>query len=285
MVSKAIIAAVVVVVVVVVAAGAYVVLSNDKDQNNVKFVIEDLDGVYFWIEGSGEKVSDAFIDASEKAHVDLDYSNSDLMGFFVSGINNVYQAEDWSKYWSLSVYSDGEWKSADTGASSLYSKDYDYVGWFYAESGGAPDYTPTTAEKPSPEGAKAITVEKSPGNGKVTFLISGGEDSLCFWATGKGNDVYEAFKNIQKYYPEGVIETSVAYDGINSMFGITGESFPDGTYSWWAQFSWEDGQWLKNEVGMASIDSAIGYQLIIFGHADVDFNFPIPSDIFVPTDL
>lgn len=282
MANKAIIAVAVVAVVVIAAAGAFVVF-NGKDQNKVTFVVEDLDGIHFWIEGSGEKVSDAFMDAATKAHVDVDYTNNSSMGFIVSGINNLYQTKDWSKYWSLCVYEDGEWESAEVGASSLYSKDYDYVGWFYAESSGAPNYTPTTADKPSPEGAKAITAEKNPANGKVTFLIAGGEDNIWFWVTGKGENVFEAFKNVQALYPAGVISTSSS--GISSMFGIAGESFTDKTYSWWAQFSWKDGQWEKNNVGMASIDSTEDYQLIVFGHGDTDFNIPIPENIFNPNDL
>jgi hypothetical protein len=109
---------------------------------------------------------------------------------------------------------------------------------------------------------------------KVTFLIED-QYGVYFWVEGSGDTAFDAFKDSLSGYPAGTLVLSDY--GINSLFGV--ETIDDnGNYTWWAQYSWDDG-WKVNNLGMKEINSSdVDYILVIFNSGEaVSSGVPTPE--------
>lgn len=137
--------AMVIVAVLAVAAvgvGIYFVYGNEDTPDTMSFLIEDGVNNFFWIEGEGNDGFTAFADACDKNDVLYVNSPSDSMGAFITSISGIEQTEDYSSYWGLFYYSDGEWVSSDVGISSLKSSEVGFVAFVYGAWGVTPSMNP-----------------------------------------------------------------------------------------------------------------------------------------------
>lgn len=193
--NKKLIAIVAVIIIIAAAVGIYWYATKDNgdDPNKVTFLIEDNDGVYFWVSGSGEMTDDAFENAVSKSAVDLQSSESSY-GISINGINGLENESDWSYYWATYTYSDGEWKYADDGLSVMKSSDYDYIALFYVANNYPSD--PILPDNiPSVQDAKIWTKDTS----GVLFTIES-QSGMYLRINGTGTTVYDALDDATSNY-------------------------------------------------------------------------------------
>lgn len=135
--KKAMYAILAVLVLVVAGAGIYwFAVKDDKapaDPNQVTFLAEDEYGSFFWMTGTGEKVSDAYADAAAKCNIKIVTHETDW-GLSIDSIAGLASEADFSKYWATYVYADGKWVLSDDGVSKMMSSAHDYIGLFYVKN-------------------------------------------------------------------------------------------------------------------------------------------------------
>ena len=239
-------AAIAVIVIVLIAAIAVVAVSgNDDNDNNdtaddVTFLIQDEDGVYFWAFGEGATVIDAFKDAVKDYEMPFtpskdengkDYGISSLFGLEMKQVG-----ADWF-WWSQYTWTDDAWVSSNLMMSEYTPEDAGhYVACVYGD--GKTDVSKLATPK------DAVVWDKNTSG--VTFTVQNGEN-LWFKANGEGATVLDAFKNMTSTYkiPFEVSVYQGSENGIQSLFGMTTSQLDDGTWVWWEQFNYDGSNWIS----------------------------------------
>ena len=252
--KKTIIAAIVVLVIVIAAVGIYftVLDKDDKDKNEITFLIEDDQGVYFWIKGTGETGKDAFIDAAEKSGIDYDYTDSSF-GMFISEINGLAGGVSYNPYWALYVYENGEWISSEQGISSIVSADHDYLGWFFVY---ADDQYNVTLPEVIPNVKDAKVWNKDSTSGTVFTIASPTE--MYFRINGSSNEsLMDAFSKACSEYKVPLVKSD---DGeISTIFGFGKDAGKD-----WNKYSVENNAWKITTEDMSDLSSADHSKFLVF---------------------
>ena len=144
--NKAIIV-VAVVIVLIVAVFAAQNLNKDKNDDKdetatVTFLIQDNYGVYFWIDGEGETVFDAFADAVDDFDVPF-VASHDSYGDGIKSLFGLEMTEldtGWV-WWQQFTYADGVWTSSLLTMEKLKAKDNQYFAVVYGDGTGTPAVT------------------------------------------------------------------------------------------------------------------------------------------------
>lgn len=265
MVKKAVIAVVVIVVVAVVAVGAYFALSggNDKDPNDVTFLIQDEKGVYFWISGNGETTLDALEDALS------DYPSGTLTANSRGGISTLFglgtqQVGVNYIYWVQFTWTNNEWEFSNLMMNNVPSNTVDYMLVVYAVSSmdgvDVPEGTPTPGDAKVWDGST---------NGTVFHIKS--ETGLYFKINGTGGStLLETFKNACEKYKiplKTAHNTYNASDYLQGIFDIlASDEDGDGVWSYWAEYEYKSGAWESSNIGMGGLKSSDNPQYaLMFG--------------------
>jgi len=252
MVKTAVIAVIVVAVVAVAAVGAFVLLSgnNDKDPNDVTFLIQDEDGVYFWIEGNGETALDALKDAfSGYPSGTLVTNDTRIISLFGNG--TVSLGDGSYQYWMQYIWKDNDWTANTFYLGNTKSDTVDYMLIVYSISTGsgtaAPEGTPVPKDKAVWNGDTKGTVFQIESDTGLYFKING---------TG-GNTLLETFKNACNKY-KIPIETATFSTGdcLSGIFGITSSQDAAGNWLWWNEYEYKSGAWESSVIGMAGLKSS-----------------------------
>lgn len=220
-------------ILIIAAVAVYFVLSKDKeDPNEVTFLIEDNQSVYFWITGTGETAADAVKDAADKSAVVLGYDDGQY-GMYIWGINGLEQAETYSDgSWALYLYEDGEWiYSAENGVSGIKSADYEYMALFYVTS------DPVTFEQDLPDNIPDVKDAKAwDQNTDGTVFAIQSSTGLYFYINGSGETVYDALVDADSKYNIGFVGSdNLSGKGVQSMFGLEMNQV-DETWFWWSTY-------------------------------------------------
>lgn len=243
------------VAILAVAAVGVVVYFNaqdDSDACTVKILIQDEEGVYFWIEGEGDNAYLALVDACKKFDIPLDSSDSQ----YGKSIDSVFGKEMervepptpenehgvWA-YWSQYSFIDGEWEANIVSIDQIKTSEIEAVALVYSSASDTPLVTPSEAKvwDHSTEGT-VFTIESSTG--------------LYFKVNGTGDKVIDAFTNATSAYgiPFVPSEWTGSPDGVNSLFGLETTQI-DSVYYWWIQYvrtadgtGWEGSELLMNAL-------------------------------------
>ncbi len=241
--SKQKIIAIAAVLVVIVAAVAVLMMNSgeeDNSQNDVKFLVQDSTGVYFWIQGEGETVMDAFVDAVED--FDIPFVPTESEGK-ITGIQSLFGIESkeistnvWN-WWAQYYFDGSKWEVNTLFMNNMMSADYDAIAMVYGDGTVAPKVTPSDAKiwNGSEKGV-VFTIQSNTG--------------MYFKVNGEGKTVLDAYKDAMKDF--GInYETSIyngAETGIQQMFGL--EMTNAEPYSWWSQYTLMNGVWSYNQITM-----------------------------------
>ncbi|MDR2845770.1 MAG: hypothetical protein LBV63_00645 [Candidatus Methanoplasma sp.] len=252
--TTVIIAAIVVVVVIVAAVGAFFLLKGeDKDPNNVTFLVQDSSGVYFWIDGSGETVQDAFVDAFADypagTLVTSKYGVSTLFG--VGTVQDIITL-DYS-WWGQFSWDGNDWTyNSSVSMPSIKSSDIDYFLVIYGRGvmGGGivvPDGTPTPEDAVVWNGSTSGTVFTIASPTGLYFKING----------SSSKSLIDAFNSACDKYKIPLVNTESAEygQGIDSIYGLSMENI-EGNWFYWAQYGVTGGVWTPTLEGMSSLKSA-----------------------------
>ena len=254
--KKAII--IVAVVVVLVAAVFAAQALNDKHEegkeSDVTFLIQDDKGVYFWIDGKGETVYDAFVDAADKFDIPFVPSENSygkgIQSLFGLGMNQVSEKE-WV-YWQQYSYKDGAWVLNDVTMEKIAAADAEYTAIVYGGYGAQVAVTDVSKAKVwdfSTEGT-VFTVESNTG--------------LYYRINGVGETVFDAWTNAAEIYSVPFVPSDKSYGkGIESMYGLKMVQEESGNYSYWTQYEIVDGAWGYASATMEKLKSDSCSQFLI----------------------
>lgn len=244
------IAAVAVVVVIIVAIAAAYALTRDNDKsgenNTVTFLIQDNYDVYFWIEGSGDTVYDAWKDATTSfgiTYTPTTYSGAETG---ISSMFNLSTTQDEAGnyiYWAQYSFVDGEWTFNDLTMNNIASTSVDYVAVVYSAYGSTP-----SLETPG----QAKVWDKSTSGTVFTIESPSG---MYFRINGTGTTVCDAWVNaMQTYNINYEVSESTYGNGVLTMFGLTMMQAED--YEYWGEYCVQDGAWVLSDYVMGNIQSA-----------------------------
>ena len=250
--NKMIIAVAVALVLVVAAVGVYFVLgNNDKgDPNDVTFLIQDSDGVYFWLEGNGETVQDALVEAFEIYPAGtITFSNSGSVRLF--DIGTVNNGDGTYTYWIQFTWKDNKWTYNQQSMKNINSADVEYILVLHGttvsmELAVAPEGTPTPAD---------VVIWDGKTNGVVFSIqsISG----LYFNVNGNGNTVYDALENANSKYKMQFVGSD--YSGekdVKSIFGLEMVQVSDSEWNWWSTYQVESDDWVASLQYMSHLSAS-----------------------------
>jgi hypothetical protein len=234
-----VIVAVVVIIAVVAAAGAFVLLKDEQEK--VTFLIEDQNGVYFWIEGSGDTAFDAFKNSlssyPEETLVLNDYGIDSLFG--------VATTEDDGNYTWWAQYSwDGGWKVNEVGMKEIKSADVEYILVIYNSGESTLNGVPTPDKAKVWDGSKDGTVFTIASPSGLYFQVNGSSSESVMAAFTGACDKYNIPVQTSDHPTYGT--------SLNSVFGLAMEETTPGNWSWWNQILVKDGAWESASPGMAS---------------------------------
>jgi len=258
-VDKKLVAIVAVIIIIVAAVGIYwyATKNNENDPNKVTFLIEDNDGIYFWISGSGEMTDDALENAVDKSAVNLDSSESSY-GISINGINGLESESDWSYYWATYTYSDGVWTYAEDGLSLMKSSDHDYIALFYVANNYPSD--PVLPDNiPNVQDAKVWTKNTS----GVLFTIQS-QSGMYLRVNGTGTTVYDALSNATSNYKIEFTGADLSSGkAIKTIFDL-GTVNNDGVYTWNTKVLSDDGTaWETSEFIVGNLTSSENAQICL----------------------
>ncbi|MCL2296550.1 MAG: hypothetical protein FWC29_05695 [Methanomassiliicoccaceae archaeon] len=275
MVKKAIIAIVVIVVVAIVAVGAYVVLSGDNDKtdpNKVTFLIQDEEGVYFWISGSGETALDALRDAfSDYPTGTLETSADGINSIFGQSFDQVPVdpenpggLQKWI-WWVQFTWKDDKWSCNTVGLSSINSKDVEYMLiLFGAGNMSDPAATETPEGTPTPNDAKVWD-----GSTKGTVFQIESTSGLYFKINGTGgNTLLNTLENACEKYDVPIDVVTSSYGPfLSGLFGMTSYQDKAGEWLYWVEFEYKSDGWESSEIGMDGLKSSDNPKYaLVFGY-------------------
>lgn len=237
-----------VVAVVIIAAAAAMVMKDDKDDKKtapeVKFLIQDAQGVYFWISGNGDTTFDALNDAVKKFDIPFEASDASygkgIQSMFGLSMTEV-SSGTWN-WWAQYQYTNNSWTTATVTMEKLESKDNQYMALVYGDGKNTPATTPSDAK----------VWDKSTKGTVFTIQSTSG---LYFKVNGEGSTVYDAFTDaVNDYSIPFVASTSMV--GIDSLFGLSTAQDASGNWTWWAQYQYTNGSWTQSSVTMEKLNSS-----------------------------
>lgn len=212
------------VAILAVAAVGVVVYFNaqdDSDACTVKILIQDEEGVYFWIEGEGDNAYLALVDACKKFDIPLDSSDSQY-GKSIDGVFGIVSKEVWSQY----SFVDGEWEANEVSIDKVKSSEVKAIALVYSSTYASPLVVPSEAKvwDHSTEGT-VFTIESSTG--------------VYFKVNGTGSKVIDAFINATSTYKIPFVPSKESGtddpNGIFSIFGLETDQVGTDWY-WWGQY-------------------------------------------------
>lgn len=246
--SKIIAVVAVVAVVAVAAAAVFLTMGPHDDPNEVKFLVQDDKGVYFWIDGSGETVFDAFKDAATDYNIPVTYS---VYQGAENGIQKMFGLEmtqdqqgNWS-WWSQYSWDGTGWVSNEVTMDNLVSKNTKgYIAVVYGDGTYAPLVKPSDC----------VVWNKSTSGTVFTIESSSG---MWFKVNGTGTTVYDAFLAVVEQYKIPFVASS-GMAGISALFGLAMLEDPDnpGAWDYWVQKEKNAGEWVDSNKGMDQLNVA-----------------------------
>lgn len=145
-----ILAVVVVVIAAVFAAQALDDKHNESDAAEVNFLIQDNQGFYFWVNGEGETVYDAWKDAVKSfdlpfvASVDKEGNEYGIKSLF--GLSTAQDATGGWTWWTQYFYNGSAWESNSLYMINMAAKDYSSIAMVYGDGKVAPAVAPSDAK-------------------------------------------------------------------------------------------------------------------------------------------
>jgi len=194
--NKKLIAIVAVIIIIVAAVGIYWYATKDNgdDADKVTFLVQDDEGVYFWMSGSGETAMDALENAVAKYGYEDVFEKSEygITSFF--GLSTELNADGNYSWWGQFTWKDNAWSYNDTVLlSDIKSSDVNYILINFGEGTMAGMDIPTTT--PTPSDAKVWNHSTS----GVVFAIES-KSGLYFYINGTGTTVYDALESATSNY-------------------------------------------------------------------------------------
>ena len=253
--KKAII--IVAVVVVLIAAVFAAQALNDKHEegkeSDVTFLIQDDKGVYFWIDGKGETVYDAFVDAADKFDIPFVPSESSygkgIQSLFGLEMNQVSEKE-WV-YWQQYTYTDGAWVLNDVTMEKIDAADAEYIAVVYGGYGVQIAVTDVSEAKVwdfSTEGT-VFTIESNSG--------------LYYRVNGVGETVFDAWVNAMENYNVPYTEKESKYGkNVGSMYGYGTEEYEAGKYNYWSAYQLSGEGWTYASSSISKLNTSENSQIL-----------------------
>lgn len=239
-----ILAVVAVVAVVAIAAAAVFLTQGSEDNDEVKFLIQDDEGVYFWVEGSGDTVLDAFKDAAVDYGIPVEYSvyqgeENGIQKMF--GLEMRQSGTDWF-WWSQYGWDGSGWVSNTVSMNGLSPSDvHGYIAIVYGDGSNPALVEPEDCE-----------VWDGDTDGTVFTIQS--PSGMWFKVNGTGTTVYDAFVDATGDH-KIPFTPSVGFVGIDALYGISMKQVGE-VWHWWAQQVMDAGEWVNASVGMGELNSA-----------------------------
>lgn len=254
---------IVAVIVVIIAAVFAAQALDDKNKDaEVNFLIQDNQGVYFWVSGEGETVYDAWKNAV--GTFDLPFvasveegNETGIQSLF--GMATTKDAEGNYTWWTQYYYDGSAWQTNTLYMTGMSAKDYSAIAMVYGDGKVAPAVSP----------ADAKVWDRSIDGTLFTIQSPTG---LYFRINGTGTTVFDAWVDAMESYsiPYSPSESSSG-KGINSMFGLAQVEYEEGKYTYWNQDIVEEGAWKYAPSFMSKIQSSDCSQMLLFYG---DWNFP-----------
>lgn len=244
-----ILAVVAVVAVVAIAAAAVFLTQGSEDNDEVKFLIQDNEGVYFWVEGSGDTVLDAFKDAVDDFDIpNVTYSVKEGEETGVSAMYGLQYDNPEAgvyHYWNSFTWDGAGWVYAETYMSNTIVADMEnrYFALAYGDYWGK-DLTFATPDD--------CVVWDGSTSGTVFTIQS--PSGMWFKVNGTGTTVYDAFVDATGDH-KIPFTPSVGFVGIDAIYGISMKQVGE-VWHWWAQQVMDAGEWVNASVGMGELNSA-----------------------------
>lgn len=234
------IAAVIVAVVAVAAVGGYFILKGDDTSGEkVEFLIQDDEGVYFWVEGRGDSAMDAFKNAAKGYGIPYEL-NTDKDAIESMFYVDTSSGKRWlPAYWDVS---DESWIVPEDNMAKTKASDFKYI-CILLSSGGTVEPTDV---KVTPD--DAVVLDKNLTG--IKFFVQS-PSGLFFKMSATGDNAYDALGTACDKYDIQLVRTTSMGGGVTSMFDIVGtDEMP---YYWWAQFTSVDlTNWDFNNMGLSS---------------------------------
>ncbi len=266
-------AIIVVAVVIVLIVAVFAAQSLNKDKNDdkdetatVTFLIQDNYGVYFWIDGEGETVFDAFADAADDYDIPFEASHSDYGDGIQSlfGLQMAGEGTNWV-WWQQFTYANGAWTAAELTMEKLKAKDNQYFAVVYSDGTMTPAVTDVS---------KAVVWDWSLGDTLFTIESYSG---MYFRVGGTGDTVLDAWKDVAKNYNIPVGEYTKDKTGaeanVNELFGMKTEQTAEGGWNYWSTYEYKDGEWGYASSYMNGLKTADAPQILLV----YSFNFDVPD--------
>ncbi len=251
---------VVIIVIVVVVVAAWYLLKDDNDSvvtpegDEYTFLVEDQEGVYFWISGQGDNAENALINAADSFGIDLvpsydsDGNPAGIDSMFGMAMEEV-SADEWM-YWNQFVWDGSEWTYSSYTMEKVdieYCNGYValvYGGWVQPED---IDVTPSDA----------VVWDKSTSG--TVFTIKS-ESGLWFKVNGSGDTLFDAYVATMEKYK---IPYETNANGIEGMFGLYMTENSDGNWVYWQQFQVIDGEEVESTSYMTHMSCADNPEFVL----------------------
>lgn len=250
--NKAIIV-VAVVIVLIVAVFAAQSLNKDKDSDDtatVTFLIQDNCGVYFWVDGEGKTVFDAFADAANDFNMPFEASHDSYGDGIKSlfGLEMKSEGSTWT-WWQQFTYADGAWTSSNLTMEKLDAKDNQYFAVVYSDGSLTPAVTDVS---------KAVVWDKSTDG---TLFTIGSDSGMYFRVNGTGETVFDAWESAMKKYNVPYEASNWASGkGVTSMFG---KAYNPNTWAYWTTFAVTDSAWSYSELLIGNMKTSENAQVLL----------------------
>ncbi|MGE0014716.1 MAG: hypothetical protein AB7S83_00780 [Candidatus Methanomethylophilaceae archaeon] len=234
--------AVAVIAVAVAGAGIYYYLGGEESQEGTKILIQDNEGVYFWIEGNGDNELTALADACDRYDIQVEFANGWIGTMFSLGTVGP-DSENNYIYWSQYSYVDGGWVLNENNMDQYSTSDVEAMALVYSDGTDLPAVGPDQAKiwRFSTEGM-VFTIESKTG---VSFRIN-----------GTGETAIDALENATERYAVPFVASGDPPSGVESLFGITGTEEGSG----WIQkvrdsdgTGWETSSLMMDEIFTSDI--------------------------------
>lgn len=150
---------------------------TSEDETTVTFLLQDQDGAYFWVEGNGDTVMEAFENAAESYKMPFEKSKSSygegiksLFGLEMTQIDSVWY------WWSQYQWTNSTWTSASVTMDELDAKENPYFACVYGNGAAGPKVTPSDAAVWDKDTRGTVFTIKCPSG--MYFNINGSGNNL-----------------------------------------------------------------------------------------------------------
>ena len=252
-----IVAVIIVIIAAVFAAQALDDKHNESNDAEVKFLIQDNQGVYFWVSGEGETVYDAWknavgtFDLPFVASVDKEGNETGIQSLF--GMAMTSDASGGWTWWSQYYYDGSSWQTNTLYMPNMLAKDYSSIAMVYGDGSIMPAVTPSVA----------VVWDRTITGTLFTIQSPSG---LYFRVNGEGTTVHDAWVSAMEAYIIPYESSESSYGkGIQSIFGLAQTEVSPDNWNWWTQdVIGEDGAWTIAGSMMGGIQSADCAQMLLF---------------------